>query len=244
MKTTLLLTLTLLAATATFAAQPVTPAPDTTIRGIITVVKGNAITLAKGLTIDVSGAEITRQGVAVNRSDLDVGNRVRAVVTATKNSGALVASKVLIEGADLTIIGTIEAATPASVTVIGQSLSLDKQTVYGGFAAGTTVAAAKDLKGGMPVAIDATSAPNGLSATRIVAIGPPPPAPPLPEPAQKTVTGAVTAIGKEQWTVGTTTIYISPKTQISGAPAVGDTASVTGIGTTEGAVIASTIRKQ
>ena len=244
MKTTLLLSLILLAATTLFAAQPVTPAPDTTIRGVITVVKGNAITLAKGLTIDVSGAEITRQGVAVNRSDLEAGSRVRAVVTATKNSGALVASKVLIEGADLTIVGTIEAVTPTSVTLVGQSLALDKQTVYGGFAAGTTVQAAKDLKAGMPVAIDAAAVPSGLSATRIVAIGPPPPAPRLPEAAQKTVSGAVTATGKDQWTVGTTTIYISPKTQISGAPALGDTALVTGIETAEGAVIASAIRKQ
>jgi len=243
MKTKLLL-LSLLAATATFGAPPVTPTPDTTIRGVVTAVKGNAITLAKGLTIDVSGAEITRQGVAVNRSDLDVGSRVRVVVTATKNSGALVASKALIEGADLTIVGTIEAVTPTTMTVAGQSLALDKQTVYGGFAAGTTVLAAKDLKAGMPVAIDASSAANGLSATRVVAIGPPPPAPPLPEAEQKTLTGAVTATGKDQWTVGTTTIYLSPKTQISGTLAVGDTATVVGIGTSEGAVIASTIRKQ
>ena len=56
--------------------------------------------------------------------------------------------------------------------------------------------------------------------------------------------GSVTAAGKDQWTVGTTTIYLSPKTQISGAPAVGDTALVTGIETAEGAVIASSIRKQ
>jgi hypothetical protein len=243
MKTTLLM-LSLLAAATSFAAQPVTPAPETTIRGVITIVKGNAITLAKGLTIDVSGAEITRQGVAVNRSDLEAGSRVRAVVTATKSSGALVASKIFIEGTDLTIIGTIEAVTPASVTVIGQSLSVDTKTVYGGFAAGTAVQSAKDLKSGMPVAIDAAVVPGGLSATRIVAIGPPPPAPPLPEAAQATVTGAVTARASDTWTVGATTVYISPKTTISGAPAVGDTAVVTGIKTTEGAIIASAIRKQ
>src|SRR5438045_2085128 len=115
MKTTLLM-LSLIAATVSFAAQPVTPTAETTIRGVITTVKGNAITLAKGLTIDISGAEITRQGVAVNRSDLEAGSRVRAVVTATKSSGALVASKVLIEGADLTIVGTVEAVTGSSVT--------------------------------------------------------------------------------------------------------------------------------
>lgn len=243
MKTTLLV-LSLLAATASFAAQPVTPSPETTIRGVITIVKGNAITLAKGLTIDVSGAEITRQGTTVNRSDLEAGSRVRVVVTATKSSGALVASKVLIEGADLTIVGTIDSVTPSAVTIVGQSLSLDAKTVYGGFAGGTTVLAAKDLKAGMPVAIDAAAATNGLSATRVVAIGPPPPAPLLPEASQATVTGAVTVKGSDTWTIGGMAIYISPKTTISGAPGVGDAATVTGLKTTEGAIIASTIRKQ
>src|SRR5438552_4146709 len=147
MKTTLLI-VSLLTATASFAAQPMTPTPETTIRGVITVVKGNTITLAKGLAIDVSGAEITRQGVAVNRSDLEAGSRVRAVVTATKNSGALVASKVLIEGADLTFVSTVETVSPSSITLAGQSISVDAKTVYGGFAGGTSVVAAKDLRAG------------------------------------------------------------------------------------------------
>src|SRR5437016_3121950 len=102
MKTTMMMILSLVAAFS-FADQPSTPAPETTLRGVITNVKGNALTMGKGkgLIIDISVADITRQGATMDRNDLAAGMRVRTIVTATKNSGALVASKVFIEGPEL-----------------------------------------------------------------------------------------------------------------------------------------------
>jgi hypothetical protein len=61
-----------------------------------------------------------------------------------------------------------------------------------------------------------------------------------------TITGAVTAIGDEVWTVGTRKVNITLKTTISNAPApqVGDTVDVTGLKLPDGALIADTITRK
>lgn len=234
----------LLVTATVLAATPQLPPPETTIRGVITSVRGNTVTLLKGLDVDVSGANVTHHGNAAPASELAPGMRVRVVISSTKPSGALVAGKVTIEAPDATIVGPVDAVTASSIRVAGQTFSTDATTTYGGFANGTAIRTAADLKSGMPVAVDILLATNGLAASRVIAVGPPPPPPALPEPSRTSVTGSVASVGQTQWTVGTTKIYIAPKTIISGSPAVGDTVTVDGIPTAEGAIIASAIRRQ
>lgn len=225
------------------AAQPFAPAPETTIRGVVTAVAGNKITLLKGLTIDVGGAKVTKQNAPAPDA-LVPGARVRVVVGGSKASGALVASSVIVESPDATIIGALDAVTPASVTIGGQSFAVNSATTYGGFGGGTAVAGPADLKAGMGVALDITVTPSGLAASRILAIGPPPPPPPVPQASQTTLIGAVTSIDKNAWIVAGKKVYLSPKTTIAGSPVVGDTVQVSGVPTPEGAVIAAAITKQ
>jgi len=219
------------------------PAPQTTIRGIVTAVAGSKVTLLKGLTIDVSGAKITKRNVPAPDA-LVVGARIRAFIDEVKSAGALVADSVIIEAPDATITGTISALTPAAITVGGQVLSLGSDTQYGGFAAGIAVRAAADLKTGMPVVVDVATTNGGLAATRVVAIGPVPAPPPRPQAAQTSVTGSVSRLGLNTWTVGGTTVYLSPKTTMIGNPGLGTSVVVTGVKTPEGAVIANVIVKQ
>jgi len=235
--------LSTLVAAALFGAQPSMPAPDTTIRGVVTAVKGGTITIAKAIDVDVAAAKITRDGNAAAAADVVAGMRVRAVVNGSRPNGAMIAGTVIIESPDATIIGAVEAVSPASVTIAGQSLSVGATTSFGGFANGAAVRSAADVQAGTPVVVDVAVTGKGLAATRIVAIGPAPAAPPQPEPARTTLTGNVATIAKTEWTVGATKVYIAPKTLITGSPAVGDSVTVDGISTPSGAVIASTIRK-
>lgn len=64
--------------------------------------------------------------------------------------------------------------------------------------------------------------------------------------SRRTITGTVTAVGDDVWTVGTTKVNITLKTTISTAPApkVGDTVDVTGVKLPDGALIASTITRK
>ena len=61
-----------------------------------------------------------------------------------------------------------------------------------------------------------------------------------------TITGAVTDIAAEVWTVGMTKVNITSKTVISDAPApkAGDTVDVTGVKLPDGALIASRITRK
>ncbi len=232
-----------LVATGLVAAQPASPAPQTMIRGVVTSVAGSKVTLLKGLTIDVSGAKITKRNVSAPDAVV-VGARVRAFINDTKSSGALVADSVIVEAPDATITGTISAVTAASITVGGQVLSLGADTQYGGFAAGTAVRAAEDLKTGMPAIVDVAATNGGFAATRVVAVGPAPAPPPRPQAAQTSITGAVSRVGVNTWTISGTTVYLSPKTTMLGSPGLGTNVVVTGVKTPEGAVIANIIAKQ
>jgi hypothetical protein len=91
--------------------------------------------------------------------------------------------------------------------------------------------------------VDVAAGANGLLALEVRVLGPAPAAPPAPPLDEVTITGAVTAIGDEVWTVGTTKVNITLKTTISSAPApqVGDTVDVTGVKLPDGALIAGTI---
>jgi len=226
-----------------FAAQPTTPAPQMTIRGVVTAVAGSKVTLLKGLTIDVSAAKITKRNVSASDA-LVTGARIRAFINEAKSSGTLVADSVIIEAPDATITGTIGAVTSASITIGGQVLSLESDTQYGGFDAGTAVLTAGDLKPGMLAIVDVAALNGGFAASRVVAIGPAPVPPPRPQAAQTSVTGSVSRVGMNMWTVGATTVYLSPKTSMLGNPGRGTTVVVTGIKTPEGAVIANIIAKQ
>jgi hypothetical protein len=96
------------------------------------------------------------------------------------------------------------------------------------------------------------AAKPGLAPTQSIAAAREPPCavarlralqPPAADHA--TASGVVSAIADHVWTVGGTKVFvIDNKTVVSGAPGVGDTVTAEGLKTPDGAIIASTVRKQ
>jgi hypothetical protein len=119
------------------------------------------------------------------------------------------------------------------------------ETFFGGFIDGKGVQSASALKLGYPVDVEIATATDGPVALSVTAIGPSPRVPQPPPVNHATVTGIVSAIDHNTWTVGGTRVYaVDKKTIITDNPRVGDTVVVEGLKTSDGAIIANTIAKQ
>ncbi len=68
--------------------------------------------------------------------------------------------------------------------------------------------------------------------------------PPTPPPAMHSFEGVVKSIGPREWLVDTTRVLVSEKTEITGAPVVGDTVRVTGMKNRDGSFLAVKIEKK
>lgn len=218
------------------------------VRGTITSVSGPIVTLMRNVKVDVSSAVITRGRQAATADGLVVGSRILAVISSSPSThpGVLPAEAISIDPDEGTIIGPLTSLTSTAVTLDNQTIAVDSSTMYDGFYNQKPVLAAADIPAGVPVSVEVASSANGLLALEVRVLGPQPPAPPVPAPDQVTLTGTVTAIGDQVWTVGTTTVNITQKTTISTAPVpkVGDTVDVTGVKLPDGALIADTITRK
>jgi|GEM_PF-3922338 len=217
------------------------------VRGTITSVSGPVVTLMRNVQVDVSSAVITRGRQTMTADGLVVGARILAVISSSPSSrpGVLSAEAISVDPDEGTIIGPLTSLTSTAVTLDGQTIAVDSSTMYNGFYNQKPVLSAADIPAGAPVSVEVASVANGLVALEVRVLTPPvaPPAPPLDE---ATITGTVTAIGDDVWTVGTTKVNITLKTTISTTPApkVGDTVDVTGVKLPDGALIASTITRK
>lgn len=202
----------------------------------------------RNVKVDVSSAVITRGQKAATADGLLVGSHVLAVISSSPSArpGVLPAEAVSVDADEGTIIGPLTSLTSSAVTLDGQTIAVDSSTTYAGFASLKPVQSAAEILPGVPVSVEVASTATGLIALEVRVLGPAPLAPPAPPLDEVTITGAVTSIGDEAWTVGTTKVNITPKTTISDAPApkVGDTVDVTGVKLPDGAIIASTITRK
>jgi hypothetical protein len=199
----------------------------------------------RNVKIDVSSAAITRGRQSATADKLVVGSRILAVISPSPSvrPGVLQAEAVSIEVDEGTIIGPLTSLTATSVTLDGQTIAVDASTMFNGYWNQKPIHSASEVASGVPVSVEVASLASGLQALEVRVLGPAPLAPPVPPLNETTITGAVTAISPEQWTVGTTQVNITLKTTISDAPApkVGDAVIVTGVKLPDGAIIASTI---
>jgi hypothetical protein len=218
------------------------------VRGTITSVSGPVVTLMRNVKIDVSSAVITRGRQAMTADGLIVGARILAVISPSPSTrpGVLPAEAISVDPDEGTIIGPLTSLTSTAVTLDGQTIAVDSSTMYDGYYNQKPVLSAADIPAGVPVSVEVASVANGLIALEVRVLGPAPLAPPVPPLDEATITGTVTAIGDDVWTVGTTNVNITLKTTISNAPApkVGDTVDVTGVKLPDGALIASAITRK
>jgi hypothetical protein len=190
---------------------------------------------------------VTRRGKSAGSDLLARGARVTVAVSTIRPSrpGVLVADAITIDPADATLSGPLDAAGVSSLTILGQQVAVGADTFFGGFVEGRPVQSVADLKTGWPVEVEIAAGPSGVMATSVIAIGPAPRAPQPPAADHATASGVVSAIADHVWTVGGTKVFvIDNKTVVSGAPGVGDTVTAEGLKTPDGAIIASTVRKQ
>jgi hypothetical protein len=239
----LIISIALVVAATTASAQTPT-ATGAIVRGVVTSITGPTITVMRNVKIDVSSALIRRGQQAANADALLVGSRVLAVISPSPSPkpGVLAAEAVTIDPAEGSIIGPVTSLSATSVVVDGQTIAVDASTLFNGYYGKQPVHAASDVVTGAPVAVEVASVASGLVALEVRVLGPAPLAPPAPPLDEKTITGVVTAIAADAWTVGTTKVNITGKTTISTpTPKVGDTVTVTGVKLPDGALIASTI---
>lgn len=231
-----------------FAATPAAPRLlNGTVRGVITDVKGSTITIMHAVTIDTSGATATRRGKSEATGDLQPGTRVTVAVSTMKpnKQGVLLADKITIDPSEATLSGPLDAVSDKGLSVLGQQVRFADATFFSGFVDGKGVRSASDLKLGYPVDVEIVPATDGPIALTVTAIGPAPRAPQPPAVNHETITGSVSAIDHNTWTVGGTRVYVvEQKTVVTGNPRVGDMVVVEGLKTSDGAIIASTIAKQ
>ncbi|HEY2093784.1 MAG TPA: DUF5666 domain-containing protein [Thermoanaerobaculia bacterium] len=218
------------------------------VRGTITSVSGPVVTLMRNVKVDVSSAVVTRGRQTMTADGLVVGSRILAVISPSPSGrpGVLPAEAVSVDPDEGTIIGPLTSLTSTAVTLDGQTIAVDSSTMYDGYSNQKPVLSAADITAGVPVSVEVASVPNGLVALEVRVLSPAPLAPPAPPLDEATITGTVTAIGDEVWTVGATKVNITQKTTISDTPApkVGDTVDVTGVKLPDGALIASTITRK
>jgi len=240
---------------ALFAAAPggafaanTSAATGAVVRGTITSVSGPVVTLMRNVKVDVSSAVITRGRQAMTADGLVVGARILAVISPSPSTrpGVLPAEAISVDPDEGTIIGPLTSLTSTAVTLDGQTVAVDSSTMYDGYYNQKLVLSAAGIPAGVPVSVEVASVANGLVALEVRVLGPAPLAPRVPPLDEATITGTVTAIGDEVWTVGTTKVNITKKTTISAAPApkVGDTVDVTGVKLPDGALIADTITRK
>jgi hypothetical protein len=244
----LIIVIALFAVTCSVFAADTSAATGAVVRGTITSVNGPVVTLIRNVKVDVSSAVVTRGRQAMTADGLVVGSRILAVISSSASArpGALPAEAITVDPDEGTIIGPLTSLTSTAVTLDGQTIAVDSSTMYDGFYNQKPILSASDIPAGVPVSVEVASGANGLLALEVRVLGPAPAAPPAPPLDEVTITGAVTAIGDEVWTVGTTKVNITLKTTISNAPApqVGDTVDVTGVKLPDGALIADTITRK
>lgn len=240
-----------IAVVAAMAVQAAVPAPppllNGLVRGVITDVKGPNITIMHSVVVDTGNATVTRRGKSQAAGDLQPGTRVTITVSTTSPNkpGVLLADKIVVDQSEAVLSGPLEAVGNKSVTVLGQQIRVADDTFFTGFVDGSALQSASGLKVGYPVDVEILPDANGPVALSVTAIGPSPRAPQPPPVNHDSITGAVTAINDQVWTVAGIRVYaVDKKTVITGNPAVGDTVHVEGLKTPDGAIIAGSIAKQ
>jgi hypothetical protein len=215
-------------------ATPPTPAPTSSVEGIITSVKGSVVELLGGagnLSIDLSQAKIVPAEAAADGAavpPITPGAQIWATVevplipTAGPALLPLKATYAVIRLANSAFLhGQIQGVSVSDglFTMLERVIHVGPATEFGGDAKSLA-----DLKPGMSADVTLTvslanvSAPV-LLALRVVAHGPVP-------PVIFSFRGIVKSIGTDSWTIGDQIVGVTTETKIVGDPKEGDLVDV------------------
>lgn len=201
--------------------------------GFVTAVDGPIVTLLGSplLRIDVSGATIlAADATGGTPPQITPGAYIFATLepiappTAGPLPPPLIAIAVAVRPAGTALLeGEVQAVGTDSFTLLFRTILVDANTVFLFPNASASSGGLSDLKPGMQVAVWVRVTSNGLTAVRVVVLGPPPVSDPI------FFRGVVKVIGTDSWTIGDYTVGITAATKIVGDPQVGDTVDVVAI---------------
>lgn len=216
-----LLSLSAFAADRTLSKRDLLPNAGT-ISGVVHSVEGSSIRLADGLVvIDASEARIVvGRGREVTVAQIEPGMQLFAALRDDGKAAMISATRT----ADATLSGAVDAVdvTAQSLTLLGQTVSVDDDTSFGGFGHREGF----DLPDILPnqiVQVQADAVNGRLIAREVLVLSPVP-------PQVGRFRGSVKSIGTESWDIETgnetVTVVVNAQTRILGSPKAGDTVEV------------------
>src|SRR5258706_542559 len=186
---------------------------ETEFEGTVDAVDGAVLTVAGRKVAVTDATKIRKEDAAATLADLTVGTPVE--VEGTLNAdGSVTASEIRVEDRNdvdrVVFVGTL-------TQINGNPLTVGGLTVNGGSATAivkgdTTLALAALMVGDRLLVRGAVQADKSINATRIRVL----PRERDDEPEEMHVTGKVTAVGTDHFTIGDTVIIVCAKTEFEG----------------------------
>jgi hypothetical protein len=232
-----ILALLLLSLSAYARTRALTPTPPFTrpggggVSGIVRSVEGNLIRIADGLiVIDATGAHIViGRGHQGTIAEIEPGMLLFAsIMTDSPPSSHPImrASTITASHAgDGSLYGAVQAVdlTTRSFVLLGQTIYVDDDTSFGGFARHGQTPGLSDIVVNQLVQVQFDAVDGRLLARDVLVLAPVP-------PQISRLNGTVKTIGTDAWTIEkdgeTVTVVVNAQTKIVGSPKVGDRVEV------------------
>ena len=201
-----------------------------TVSGIVHSVDRNIIRLADGLVvIDATDAKIVvGRGREASVADIEPGMMLFATIASPNHPSSHPVQKASMITAtrfgDATLTGTVQMVDvpTRSLVLLGQTISVDDHTSFGGYHRGEDVDLS-DVMVNQLVQVQVDAVNGRLLAREVLILAPVP-------PQVGRVRGTVKSIGTESWEIDaeheTVAVVINAQTKILGSPKVGDTVEV------------------
>src|SRR5436309_4416697 len=220
---------------------------ETEFEGTVDAIDGKVLTVAGRKVAVTDATKIEKDDAAATLADLLLGTPVE--VEGTLNAdGTVTASEISIEERNeaerIAFVGTLTQITGNTLTVGGRMVNLSPTTVI---VKGDNTLTPADLKVGDRLLVRGTvQADMSVNATRIRVL----PREDEDEPEEMHVTGKVTAVGTDNFTIGDTVITVGAKTEFEGNGLrsladlkVGDFAFAEVVKQADGSLLAEEVKK-
>ena len=220
---------------------------ETEFEGTVDAIDGKVLTVAGRKVAVTDATKIEKDDAAATFADLVLGTPVE--VEGTLNAdGTVTASEISIEERNeaerIAFVGTLTQITGNTLTVGGRMVNVSPTTVI---VKGDTTLTLADLKVGDRLLVRGTvQADMSVNATRIRVL----PREDEDEPEEMHVTGKVTAVGTDNFTIGDTVITVGAKTEFEGNGLrsladlkVGDFAFAEVVKQADGSLLAEEVKK-
>lgn len=201
------------------------------VSGIVHSVEGNLIRIADGLiVIDATGAHIViGRGHQGTIAEIEPGMLLFAsIMTDTPPSSNPIVRASTITAShtgDGSLYGAVQAVdlTTRSFVLLGQTIYVDDDTSFGGFARHGQTPGLSDIVVNQLVQVQFDAVGGRLLARDVLVLSPVP-------PQISRLNGTVKTIGTDAWTIEkdgeTVTVVVNAQTKIVGSPKVGDRVEV------------------